>query len=188
MSRRIESDTVDRIEPVTVEETDSNSSLNVENSVDTVSGDVGSTKCQGGCTTREASLWFCPSCEVILCDDCWDEQLAHRMRLPRQSVHEKTPYLVYKRLADILTASSDGEAHVFDEDTKWFGWAQNGPDTPVLEEFEAYSNTFARYAGGDASLKYPQLVSFVGETDSMQTRRVSNSRCGGIERHNPYIS
>ncbi|OCL08712.1 hypothetical protein AOQ84DRAFT_339905 [Glonium stellatum] len=128
------------------------------------------------CDSPSSPAVFCVDCDSRFCSRCWDYQRAHRQgkRGRDGKPHEKTDYRSAKRFEKILNPQDDpaslAKAHLADEQSKWFGWSRDGSNEnqnePALVEFDAYTNLMAGSASADAPPKYPQLVSFIGQTSA----------------------
>jgi hypothetical protein len=148
------------------------------------------------CKTPRTKVYFCVDCGTSYCEICWDRTIQHKAgRVNRDGLeHERLEnYSVYKIYDSILRPTSDGEQldrlHVEDVDTLWFGRSSDAAardhahhllrsgvtgvskDQNRSAQFEDYG----RYAelmqssppsDGVDGTKYPQLVSFVGETST----------------------
>lgn len=134
--------------------------------------------------------WNCVYCDMYFCDPCWDKQGPHKLGRtgPDGLPHEKADPNIVKRLKDILTPPTDpGEQqslHLDDEDTKWyrnecdppnarehtdisaprFGVARDQNDQPIFRDYGRYATIMADSTTGAHKLRYPQLVSFIGQT------------------------
>jgi hypothetical protein len=141
------------------------------------------------CTTPSDRVFYCVDCSSCFCSSCWTFQTPHRQgKLGRDGQpHEKTNYHIAKRLERILNPPADQarlrQMHENDEQSTWFGmyhtrrtlcskvlthigWAKDPySGRPVLEDSGAYASLMAD-AGSEALIKYPQLVSFIGQTSS----------------------
>lgn len=79
------------------------------------------------CLLSKIDISYCNSCELLLCDRCWDRQLAHRKKSGRQggAVHDKTDPRIAKQINNVFSQSGDETAlrkhHAKDERTAWFG-------------------------------------------------------------------
>jgi hypothetical protein len=143
------------------------------------SNDPKSTRrCESGtCGTPALSLSFCASCDSFYCSTCWLLQGQHRPGkvgldgLP----HEKTDVEVVKNLKAILEPPSNPEAlrklHRQDEASTWFGVVRSESIHPVTGKFLPEFKDFGRYATlmaesrpPNGAARYPQLVSFIGQT------------------------
>ena len=104
------------------------------------------------------------------CDECWGKQGPHKQGRtgPDGLPHEKANPMIVKRLKDILTPPQDHNEqqtlHIDDEDTTWFGLARDNQNRPVFQDYGRYSAIMADSSGGEHKHRYPQLVSFIGQT------------------------
>jgi len=114
--------------------------------------------------------YFCYPCSTIFCDPCWTQQIAHRptQRQIGGVLHEKTNPVVAKKIGATLEADlTDNDhamLHVQDEDTTWFGAGRDENGTVIFQDFGRYANLMAERSSRNRVLKYPALVSFVGQT------------------------
>lgn len=73
-----------------------------------------------------------------------------------------------KRLRNILSPPSDPleqqSLHTEDEDTTWFGVAKDSSDQPVFQNYGRYAAIMADSDTGQHQLRFPELVSFIGQT------------------------
>jgi energy-coupling factor transporter ATP-binding protein EcfA2 len=122
------------------------------------------------CELDRTPLWNCSYCGMNFCDQCWDKQAQHRQGRtgPDGLPHEKANPAIVKRLKDILTPpvghTEQQSLHVEDEDTTWFGLGRNSQNAPVFQDYGRYSTVMADSDTGDFRDRYPQLVSFIGQT------------------------
>lgn len=132
-----------------------------------------SQPCEGDfCDGNGQPTYFCVHCDSNFCDGCWGAIMQHRpgKRGPDGLPHEKTDLRVVSRLRDILEPSSDPQAqralHRDDEDTTWFGIDRNGSNDPVFQEYGRYAAIMADSLPSESErfTRYPQLVSFIGQT------------------------
>ena len=114
-----------------------------------------------------AERYFCSPCATTFCNQCWDQQLAHkkvRAQIHGGIPHEKTNPVVAKRIEKTLESNpNDYEQamlHRQDEDTFWFGAGKDEQGSMVFQDSGRYANLMAE----KSSLRYPALVSFVGQT------------------------
>jgi energy-coupling factor transporter ATP-binding protein EcfA2 len=104
------------------------------------------------------------------CDDCWGKQGPHKLGRngPDGLPHEKGDPTIVKRLKNILTPPTNTEEqqqlHVDDEDTTWFGIARDDANQPIFQDYGRYANIMSDTTSGVHTLRYPQLVSFIGQT------------------------
>ncbi|KAF2441827.1 hypothetical protein P171DRAFT_418623 [Karstenula rhodostoma CBS 690.94] len=132
--------------------------------------EVTHTKTCGFCDEQKSPIWNCSYCDTSFCDPCWDLQLPHRpgKKGPDGLPHEKANPTIVKRLKDILTPSQDHyeqhALHMEDEDTTWFGLDRDSQNRPVFQDYGRYSAIMVESNNGDYRSRYPQLVSFIGQT------------------------
>lgn len=119
--------------------------------------------------------YFCWPCDgTIFCKECWDKCPPHKKRrfggsrtagLP----HEKSDPAIARKIFETLQADHSIEKqaflHVQDEDTSWFG-AGNDEVTGdvVFQDFGRYSRLMAETSAQYRRVRFPALVSFVGQT------------------------
>ncbi|KAF9738488.1 hypothetical protein PMIN01_03771 [Paraphaeosphaeria minitans] len=124
----------------------------------------------GFCDEQKSPLWNCSYCDTSFCDACWDLQLPHRpgKKGPDGLPHEKANPTIVKRLKEILTPSQDHyeqhALHMEDEDTTWFGLDRDSQNRPIFQDYGRYSAIMVESNNGDYRSRYPQLVSFIGQT------------------------
>jgi predicted acylesterase/phospholipase RssA/energy-coupling factor transporter ATP-binding protein EcfA2 len=113
----------------------------------------------------------CSPCGLTFCDQCWDKQRAHKkVRAQNQGgiPHEKTNPAVAKTiettLEPILSDEEQEKLHVQDQDTFWFGAGKDEQDDMVFQDHGRYANLMAEQSSRKRKLRYPALVSFVGQT------------------------
>lgn len=129
-------------------------------------------QCEGDAckSTSKVLRSLCLSCGSTYCDVCWGEQGPHKPGkvgidgLP----HEKTDKTVYERLKAILEPPGNAQElmqlHIEDEDTTWFGIEKDPSSQPIFQDHGRYAALMAETRQPGASVRYPQLVSFVGQT------------------------
>lgn len=136
---------------------------------DFVSEDLQSKTCEA-CEESFVRTWNCSYCDMNFCDLCWGRQGPHKPGRtgPDGLPHEKGDPNIVKRLKNILTPPTDpGEQqslHIDDEDTTWFGIGRNNNDNPIFQDYGRYATIMADSNTGVHKLRYPQLVSFIGQT------------------------
>ncbi|KAF1965009.1 FabD/lysophospholipase-like protein [Bimuria novae-zelandiae CBS 107.79] len=114
--------------------------------------------------------WYCVDCAIYFCDNCWTWFPAHAAgRTGRdKKPHEKTQYRTFKRLDAILDPSyAPGtleELRRQDLDSTWFG-IRRDDQGHMLVDYDAYS-TLMGGVYGRSGPTFPQLVSFVGQTNA----------------------
>ena len=131
-----------------------------------------SSECEGyECNSNsEAAKSLCLSCGSTYCHACWDRQGPHRPGkvgvdgLP----HEKTDKQIYDRLKVIFEPPEGKEElsrlHIEDEDTTWFAVEKDTCGDPIFQDYGRYSVLITETKQPNAGIRYPQLVSFVGQT------------------------
>ncbi len=130
------------------------------------------SECEGyECKSNsEAAKSLCLSCGSTYCHACWDRQGPHRPGkvgidgLP----HEKTDKQIYDRLKVIFEPPEGKEElsrlHIEDEDTTWFAVEKDTSGQPIFQDYGRYSVLMTETKQPNAGVRYPQLVSFVGQT------------------------
>ncbi|KAF2826308.1 FabD/lysophospholipase-like protein, partial [Ophiobolus disseminans] len=123
-----------------------------------------------GCTRNTAETWYCVDCQCSLCELCWPQVLPHTGgRTGRDGPHEQVQHHIYLKLKAILEPKYDEsdleELHRRDLDTTWFGIRRDSTGQPLLADYDVYS-TLLRGPLINSKDKYPQLVSFIGQTNA----------------------
>lgn len=134
-------------------------------------------KCEGGmCGPQKSKTWYCSNCDTVFCDVCWQIQIPHKKgKLVDGLPHEKTDQNVVKKLKAILEPPDSQEElrelHRRDEDTTWFGVIRNPNPDPItgltrtsFKDYGRYAALMAETRPPNGELRYPQLVSFIGQT------------------------
>jgi len=123
------------------------------------------------CCKNETPNYFCIDCGSTFCEDCWPAVRAHAPgKVNRDGIpHEKSNKIMVERLKEIFTPSSDPEwrrqLHETDAGTTWFGVTRNlVTGSATLHDYGRYSTIMRDSSTGDYSERWPQLVSFVGQT------------------------
>jgi energy-coupling factor transporter ATP-binding protein EcfA2 len=122
------------------------------------------------CECEKTPIWNCSYCDMNFCDQCWGKQGPHKAGRtgPDGLPHEKANPTIVRRLKDILTPPKDPgqqqNLHIEDEDTTWFGLGRDNPSRPVFQDYGRYSAIMADSNSGEYKFRYPQLVSFIGQT------------------------
>ena len=132
-----------------------------------------SARCEGfGCINNfDAPSSLCLSCGSVYCELCWEKQGPHRPGkvgldgLP----HEKTDKSIYERLKVILEPPEDvselSRLHLEDESATWFGIEKESKTgQPIFQDYGRFSALMADSKQPSVGSRYPQLVSFVGQT------------------------
>ncbi|KAF1847324.1 uncharacterized protein K460DRAFT_278260 [Cucurbitaria berberidis CBS 394.84] len=122
------------------------------------------------CEEHTSPIWNCSYCGMNFCDPCWGKQGPHKRgrTAPDGLPHEKANPSIVRRFRDILTPPKEHltqEAlHREDEDTTWFGLARDKDNKAILQDYGRYTAIMAESYTGDYQSRYPQLVSFIGQT------------------------
>lgn len=101
---------------------------------------------------------------------CWDKQLPHKPNKRGRDghAHEKLNRLVLERYRNIFEPSSSVDEQCAlqkdEEDATWFGVGRNGAGDRVFEDYGRYATLMADSLSPTPRLRYPQLVSFIGQT------------------------
>jgi energy-coupling factor transporter ATP-binding protein EcfA2 len=136
---------------------------------DTNADDMQLRVCES-CEMAKSPVWDCSYCDMNFCDDCWNKQGPHKAGRtgPDGLPHEKADPTIVKRLQEILTPPQDHSEqqtlHIEDEDTTWFGMVRNSQNSPAFQDYGRYSAIMADSNSGEFKFRYPQLVSFIGQT------------------------
>lgn len=126
------------------------------------------------CPDISQSTFYCVNCDCSFCDTCWDKQPPHKpnKRGSDGHAHERIDRLVVERYRNILEPpSSINEQDALykdDEDTTWFGVSRNRAGEPVFEDYERYATLMAESPSLVPRVRYPQLVSFIGQTGKVK--------------------
>jgi energy-coupling factor transporter ATP-binding protein EcfA2 len=114
--------------------------------------------------------FFCVLCDGSFCNNCWDKERPHQKGKlgPDGFPHEKADPRVVNRLKSTFTPPTDPAVqrslHIEDEDTAWFGIERDGADLPIFFDYGRFATLMANSATGQFLTRYPQLVSFIGQT------------------------
>ena len=141
-------------------------------------------ECEGYlCTNNVAETFFCHQCASHFCDRCWRRQASH---LPGKLAvdglpHEKIDIRIATRLKKILNSSNgpreQDALHQDDETTIWFGIERNYADVPTFQDYQRYSTLMLEHMPARHESRYPQLVSFVGQTGMSRPSKPSYLLC-----------
>jgi hypothetical protein len=123
------------------------------------------------CSSENKQTFTCVQCNNdAFCDDCWGKERPHRPGavgidgLP----HERTNRQVVERLRQILDPHRSTEEqqilHRSDEDTTWFGIARDSANLPIFQDYGRYATIMTESQTPEVNVRYPQLVSFIGQT------------------------
>jgi hypothetical protein len=146
---------------------DDNSPSTLESNTSSASG---TQLCDGNCQTV-TRVYLCVQCDGAFCDDCWAKQFPHKPgKIGADGLpHEKTDLKVVERLRDTLdrqdrTPEEQEKLHKNDEDTTWFGIARDEANMPIFQDYGRYAAILAESLAMRRRSRYPQLVSFIGQT------------------------
>ena len=132
-------------------------------------------RCEGsGCTSQSsATKSLCVNCASIYCESCWDKQGPHQPGKtgPDGLAHERTDFETYDRLRRILdppeSISELTRLHQEDESTAWFGMEKDSSGKAIFQDYGRFAALMADTKQPNSGVRYPQLVSFVGETGEL---------------------
>jgi len=122
------------------------------------------------CELPHPVIWNCSYCDMDFCETCWSRQGPHKAGRtgPDGLPHEQADPEIVKRLRSILSPPSDPfeqqYLHVEDEDTTWFGVARDSSGQPIFQDYGRYAAIMADSNTGEHQLRFPELVSFIGQT------------------------
>ena len=106
-----------------------NVASNTDTSADLVTHSAHSQTC-AACKLGHLIPWFCRACNLPFCDECWSQQLQHKiLNKPGNIAHEKTNLEIAEKVNNVLTPPANQmvreKLHHDDELTAWFGeWLQ----------------------------------------------------------------
>lgn len=117
------------------------------------------------CESNNGSTYYCEKCDCSFCAKCWSRQPAHQ---PNKKPHERTDRVLVEKYIRILEPSSNDQerdvSHKLDEDTIWLGIARNSNDDFTFEDYGRFVELVAESDLGSHKLRFPRLVSFIGQT------------------------
>ncbi|KAK8015171.1 hypothetical protein PG990_008467 [Apiospora arundinis] len=128
------------------------------------------------CTTCQSPgkhHWICVQCsDFAFCDSCWSRWPLHQPgRVGYDGKpHEKANAQVVNRLRNILQPQWTPEAHEEqlqqDDDTTWFGIDRDSSNKPIFQDYGRFATLMgeSKTLGLNDGVRYPQLVSFIGQT------------------------
>jgi hypothetical protein len=126
---------------------------------------------------KEKRVWTCDQCNNdAFCDDCWESQRPHRPGAKGRGgiPHEKTDQEVVAFLQNVLdtprTADEQQLLHHNDTETIWFGVERDSTNIPSFHDYGRYVTLMADSIGDYKGPRYPQLVSFIGQTGNMPSQ------------------
>ncbi|KAJ2904255.1 putative patatin-like serine protein [Zalerion maritima] len=123
------------------------------------------------CNSKTQPLYICVICNNLLfCDGCWPVWVLHGTGAAGNGAkpHEKMNPRVVERVKKILEPELTELEHEKDlsleEDTTWFGVTRDEANQPVFQDYGRFATLMTEGQSIKSGQKYPQLVSFIGET------------------------
>lgn len=131
--------------------------------------------CQGSacfsCKTSSKQLFTCIQCNnFAFCNDCWSRWQLHMPGMVGWDgrPHEKSNPQVVQRLREILeptrTPSEHDSEFRTDYDTTWFGVGRDNANQPVFQDHGRFATLMSENPMYELGSRYPQLVTFIGQT------------------------
>ena len=138
----------------------------------------GFPKCEGlECKSINSEVFRCVSCDSMYCQLCWGNQGPHRPgKIDSKGLpHEQTVERIYQLLRPIYHPAEEEkeirQLHIEDQQTAWFGVEKNKSGNPLFQDHGRYAALMSETKQPSATTRFPQLVSFVGQTgESMHPR------------------
>lgn len=135
----------------------------------------GQDHCCRICKVEGKRVFMCiQCCEFRFCDDCWSLQAVHEPGLVGWGgqPHEKSDPNVVKTLQEILERKWQPVEHeselIADYDTTWFGVGRGNDNQPVFQDHGRFATLMGENSTDDSGSRYPQLVTFIGQTGQTQ--------------------
>lgn len=126
------------------------------------------------CCKNDAPNYFCIDCGSTYCEICWLKVRAHAPgKVNRDGIpHEKCNKRNVERLKEIFTPASDPDdrrqLHETDAETTWFGVTRNVvTNSASLYDYGRYCTIMRNSSTSEYPERWPQLVSFVGQTGKL---------------------
>lgn len=120
------------------------------------------------CKQNAEGHTFCSACGRNFCDQCWGTQVAHQPGEAADSRHEKSDRRITERLRGILTPATDQvtqqQLHLNDSYTTWLRWTKSSRQEPEIQEYNRYKKLIQASFSSQWKERWPQLVSFIGQT------------------------
>lgn len=138
------------------------------------------------CNTGSNVSW-CNRCDITLCDTCWDKQAAHKTKPKR--VHQKTDLRIRDILHSILhpvEMKEQDDIHWRDYNSKWFGVSSEG-EVASLSTTNRYRELTMDADCEPSFLRYPSLISFIGETGAGKSTLISALVKASIDQRADYM-
>lgn len=115
--------------------------------------------------------FICIQCNsLVFCDTCWSGWELHADGATGWGgrPHEKSDPHVVTRLREILEPSTSDADHdrnlELDDDTTWFGVVRDASHQQVFQDYGRFAALMGENQSDEAEDRYPQLVSFIGQT------------------------
>jgi hypothetical protein len=127
------------------------------------------------CDNTTSDIAFCTGCHYHLCHECWSNHPPHKRGHlgPAGVPHEKVDPKIVEELTQCMAEPEDesqqDKLHQEDEDTTWFGLERDAGGEPILAEYRRYAAIMAQSSEDYDGLRYPALVSFIGQTGTHTT-------------------
>ncbi|KAL4750029.1 hypothetical protein BDW72DRAFT_121271 [Aspergillus terricola var. indicus] len=123
----------------------------------------------GSLPASDGRSYFCYPCGYVFCDRCWGRSPPHvRMRVQGGIPHEKTDPRLAKIIEQTLEVELDEKQqswmHLNDQNSSWFGTMTDDDDDMVFHDHGRFADLMAEMSARKRQLRYPGLVSFVGQT------------------------
>ncbi|KAH9908286.1 hypothetical protein F4778DRAFT_716781 [Xylariomycetidae sp. FL2044] len=120
------------------------------------------------CQQPRRKLAYCSVCRDFYCDECWPRQLLHRPGRAVSGEHEQVKLDLYQRLWDTFNPDPrrQDELHREDEETTWFAVERDSVENQqkIIYDSGRYASLVANGSEGRHLLRFPAIVSFVGQT------------------------
>jgi len=121
------------------------------------------------CQECRGSLVFCSTCKDYYCEACWPLQPLHRPGRTTASTHDKVERDLYLRLWNTFNPDPRRQdaLHRENEETIWFAVrreANAANQQKILLDSGRYASLVANGSEGRHLVRYPSVVSFVGQT------------------------
>ncbi|KAI1453420.1 hypothetical protein F4805DRAFT_443421 [Annulohypoxylon moriforme] len=154
------------------------------------------------CGTSSAKTFTCVQCNSLaFCDTCWPKWVLH---VPGAigwggKPHEKADPVVIEKLRQILEpvrTEAEHEAELIrDRETTWFGFGRDSSGHPIFQDFGRFAAIMSESHSSRITDRYPQLVSFIGETGAGKSTLVkllidhqNSHSSGAINHYSPVTS
>ncbi|KAI1446087.1 hypothetical protein F5Y02DRAFT_426089 [Annulohypoxylon stygium] len=154
------------------------------------------------CGISSVKTFTCVQCNSLaFCELCWPKWVLH---VPGSvglggKPHEKADPVVIGRLRQILEpvrTEAEHEAElVRDRETTWFGFGRDSSGHPIFQDYGRFAAIMSESHSSGIADRYPQLVSFIGETGAGKSTlvkllidRQSSHSSEGISHLSPVTS